>query len=608
MKKLFLTSGLVLCMACPAFASNDITTGGKDSTNTSVAANCTNTYLNTYDVSSTLEAKWNANVSGQITLNNGRWTANDAQSAAQTASTNPNPSTIWSVYGLGIYNSAANAAARGDTGKITKLTANPAMVGYNFTGFYTTKFSGGTQVIDSSGNFTPAATTQVTNTGDTPTWYPRWTAKTYNVTYKTCTNGSGSDVTSTNTPVTYDSNYTPQAFGSSSPLNISGITANTGYHFTTWNDGTTDRAAGTAYKYTTDGALTLTAKCAANTTTVTYGCGTKPTGASTTFSSTAPGNGTATFGSSFTFATPGSGQCALPGYTGKWSCTGASGVTGLTATPTFGQEVTWAYQGAHQGSVSCTATWTANKYTVTYKKGAHGTGSDYGDTNAATFDSSYTPKTTTAVSITNQTGYHFTGWKGNKTPTGGTSGSGLNYTAGTAFTYQIQGALELTAQWAADSHTIAYTCGSAPDGASTTVKTGSGYSAPDTSNVSYDGSFSLPTTAGNCALDGYHFIGWSCNKVIASGTSASYSTSTPNYPLAEGVITGGSGTYKVDANTECHAVWGPNSISITWDDNNATSAHSGGSGTCTYDGDLIIPTTPPQRTGYTFDGWKVKTN
>ena len=46
---------------------------------------------------------------------------------------------------------------------------------YKFAGFYTTKATGGTQVIDASGNFTDAAKTQVSTSGGTATWYSRWT-------------------------------------------------------------------------------------------------------------------------------------------------------------------------------------------------------------------------------------------------------------------------------------------------------------------------------------------------------------------------------------------------------------------------------------------------
>ena len=54
--------------------------------------------------------------------------------------------------------------------------------------------------------------------------------------------------------------------------------------------------------------------------------------------------------------------------------------------------------------------------------------------------------------------------------------------------------------------------------------------------------------------------------------------------------------------TDFEADWTPNTINITWVGNGATV--SGGASTCTYDQSFNLPT-PPERTGYTFDGWKV---
>ena len=61
MNKLFLTSGLVLCLACPAIATTDITADGHAQGSTTVMANCTNTYLGSYEGPVDFEAKWTAN-------------------------------------------------------------------------------------------------------------------------------------------------------------------------------------------------------------------------------------------------------------------------------------------------------------------------------------------------------------------------------------------------------------------------------------------------------------------------------------------------------------------------------------------------------------------
>ena len=59
MRKLFLTSGIILSMVSQASASTDI----NYSNNSYSASACTYPYLDTYESSSSLEAKWDANIS-----------------------------------------------------------------------------------------------------------------------------------------------------------------------------------------------------------------------------------------------------------------------------------------------------------------------------------------------------------------------------------------------------------------------------------------------------------------------------------------------------------------------------------------------------------------
>ena len=61
------------------------------------------------------------------------------------------------------------------------------------------------------------------------------------------------------------------------------------------------------------------------------------------------------------------------------------------------------------------------------------------------------------------------------------------------------------------------------------------------------------------------------------------------------------GTYSGSADLE--AKWNANAVPIRWYDNN--TAIQNASNTCNYDGILTLPT-PPERIGYTFDGWKVR--
>jgi len=59
-------------------------------------------------------------------------------------------------------------------------------------------------------------------------------------------------------------------------------------------------------------------------------------------------------------------------------------------------------------------------------------------------------------------------------------------------------------------------------------------------------------------------------------------------------------------NSNLAADWQPNTINLSWynEDEKLTVQQSAQS--CVYDGTLSIPATPPTRTGYTFAGWKVR--
>ena len=69
MKRIFLTSGLVICMACPAFATVDLDASGNAAGYTN---ECVEPVLGVYEADAQnpvqLEAKWTANTSGAITL------------------------------------------------------------------------------------------------------------------------------------------------------------------------------------------------------------------------------------------------------------------------------------------------------------------------------------------------------------------------------------------------------------------------------------------------------------------------------------------------------------------------------------------------------------
>ena len=59
-------------------------------------------------------------------------------------------------------------------------------------------------------------------------------------------------------------------------------------------------------------------------------------------------------------------------------------------------------------------------------------------------------------------------------------------------------------------------------------------------------------------------------------------------------------------NSNLAADWQPNEIKLRWYNNNTLMDVQSSANTCTYDGILAVPSTAPNRTGYTFAGWTVR--
>jgi len=199
MKRLFLTSGLVLCMACPVFADTPIAIPAGTDT-----ANCDVSTLETYTGPVSFGSVWRPAISGAITLNSNRFTSNNG-SAVNTASVTATPTPLYSVYGVGLYNSQATANTLSNyttSNRLTSLTRLPELSGYNFQGFWTTPATGGVQVVEANGQFiynNDVASTQINTDGLTTTWYARWAEGEYTLTY-ICSGNEGDASTS---PATY---------------------------------------------------------------------------------------------------------------------------------------------------------------------------------------------------------------------------------------------------------------------------------------------------------------------------------------------------------------------------------------------------------------------
>lgn len=611
MNKLFLTSGLVLCLACPAMAATDITSDGHAWGSTTTMANCTETYLGSYTGPVNYEAKWAANISGNVTLDSKRYETSSASSGT-TATTNAALSPVYVKYETGVYPTAEDALA--ETNAITSLSTNPAQRGYSFAGFYTGKAGTGTPVISSAGVYLPAALTQITTAGAPATWYAHYTANSYNVVYNPCTthaNGTGLTTYTHTNGATYDESYTPKTYAQTG---LKAIDA--GWHFKEWKgDKQPDGTAATeqlgfysnvAFTYQIPGTLTLTGICEQNQTIVNYSCGSTPSGASTTMtnSTTAPTSATATFGNSFTFATLESNQCNLPGYTATWACTGESGTTGLAASYGQGEVVNpWAYTGEHKHVITCTANWTARPYKITYKPGTAGSRTVQGDNimRAVNFDgTTYTDTTggalkTLASNTYSITGYDFKEWSSDHNISTGAATTTF-YNANTSISpYHVQDSTVMTAKWTAHTYSdaVTYSCGNGEQKSGVT-------SGDMVSAFTYDASYSLKSVSNLCKKDGYHvkttgtnnISGWVCK--LNSGT---------------GYLAAASGTWTYTNSYTCEAQWEANVIDLTWYRNHSagdtTTQTGNNSGNCTYDGGINLPT-QPSRTGYTFNGWTIR--
>ena len=59
-------------------------------------------------------------------------------------------------------------------------------------------------------------------------------------------------------------------------------------------------------------------------------------------------------------------------------------------------------------------------------------------------------------------------------------------------------------------------------------------------------------------------------------------------------------------NSNLSADWQPNTINISWYNENEKLTVQQSAQSCVYDGTLSVPATPPTRTGYTFAGWTIR--
>lgn len=218
-------------------------------------------------------------------------------------------------------------------------------------------------------------------------------------------------------------------------------------------------------------------------------------------------------------------------------------------------------------SLNLFAQWTSNSNnSITYdNQGA--TTSQSGGSTTYTFGSAIAAIPTTAPL---KSGYTFAGWY--TASSGGTQVTNNSFTPPSPY-----GSLTLYAQWTANTgNSVTYDNQGATtpqSGGSTTYTTGSAIAT-------------IPTTAP--LRTGFSFSGW--YTASSGGVQVTDGSYTPTTPY--GTVT-------------LYARWAGNTNNaITYNNQGATTPQSGGSSTYTSGAAITtIPTTPPQKSGFTFAGW-----
>ena len=238
-----------------------------------------------------------------------------------------------------------------------------------------------------------------------------------------------------------------------------------------------------------------------------------------------------------------------------------------TGTQTFNLKRTTPYSGIPQYGLvagpqtnvtgrwrfnSATLTVTTNEVTISYKKGASGSGTEYTDVAA--------PNSNLRGAIFTRTGYTQTGWS---TSDGGAKVYNLSA--------QYTGTADLTLYpyWTAVTYTITYNKGSY----------GTGSDVTDTKTYGV----ALTLRGATFTRSNYSQDGWSVNS----------NGSTKDYNL--------SGSYTNNAATTLYPHWKADTYTVSYNANGGSGAPA--AQTKTYGVNLTLSSTVPTRTNYIFQGW-----
>ncbi|MFQ6695795.1 MAG: InlB B-repeat-containing protein [Alphaproteobacteria bacterium] len=306
-----------------------------------------------------------------------------------------------------------------------------------------------------------------------------------------------------------------------------------------------------------------------------------------------------TYDSSHTVATPSLTGYTFNGWTASTDIGTATGPANNGLTYYAGSTIA-NYKGV--GDQTMTASWTANRYDVTYaNSGGSQTDTHQGD---AIYDANYVALDIAATTIETPAGHTFIGWSETVNPTvtrgaaNGTTPVNTGTVDGGEWTGETPWRIadnnkKVYAAFLANQYNITYKCtGGEPDGNTGNVNGIATGDAPADTLVTYGQSYELASNT--CRLQGYKFAGWECEGLTGN-------TANDSGYYNAGVSTG---TFTNTANVACVAKWTPGTITdIQWDADGGSYTGTP-STSCTYDDEIVLPTNP-QKTGYTFGGWEV---
>ena len=545
MRKIFLTSGVILCMACPAFADpQDINASGQITVdNNSVNAPCTEAVLSdvTQNATNAFEAKWTP-LTYTIAYAKGTAGSHDANYVTLGAAGLPSSTTPVTF-------DSTNIALASPT---TSADGNFVVTGYHFAGWEspvdltngnspvspaTYILYQGTQASSPNGNYTGGtlASYGYANPAQngTVTLNAHWVPNQYTITYNKGA-GTGSNYTHTN-GATFDTAYSIPSGNDAAGTGVAGAsTAQSGYTFIGWstdseptvtrtsgsgpvNTGTVQNAWTGITTWTSADATDLTVYAAylANQYSLTYTCGTPATGVTPTGPSDSPQ--TVTYASGFTLAA--ANACTATGYhiTG-WSCPYFDGSNGGTNPEAYAAGSAVAAYNIADNS-SCTGQWAANTTTITYNCGPNASnGSTAPGNGSATYGQSFAfaanPSSNGCIV---PTGYTFNGWRchvdgGNtdltRAQTYGTTGDEASNTlqlANTSATWVYEGAhggtIACVADITANSINLTWYNDTAANGGTAITPSNS-----EAESCTYGGVITIP--ANELSKTGYTFSGW----------------------------------------------------------------------------------------------------